>query len=78
MAKILVIEDEISIRENILELLEAEGFDAIAAENGQIGLQLAQAEIPDLILSDALMPELDGYGVLKALRSNPVTATIPF
>lgn len=78
MAKILVIEDEISIRENILELLEAEGFDAIAAENGQIGLQLAQAETPDLILCDALMPKLDGYGVLKALRSNPVTATIPF
>ena len=78
MTKILVIEDETSIRENILELLKAEGYNALAAENGQIGLQLATEQLPDLIISDARMPKLDGYGVLTALRSNAVTATIPF
>lgn len=78
MTKILVIEDEKHIRENILDLLADEGFDAIGAENGKIGLQLAQQEIPDLIVSDVLMPQLNGYGVLTAIRSNPVTATIPF
>jgi len=78
MVKILVIEDEESVRENILELLDAEGFDSILAENGQKGLHLAQQYHPDLILCDVLMPEMDGYGVLSALRSQPTTATIPF
>lgn len=78
MAKILVIEDEETVRENILELLDAEGFDAIAAENGRIGLARAQQHIPDLILCDIRMPELDGYGVLTALRSESKTAGIPF
>jgi CheY-like chemotaxis protein len=78
MTKILVIEDEETVRENILELLDAEGFEAIAAENGRIGLELAKRYLPDLILCDVRMPELDGYGVLSALRSKPETATIPF
>ena len=78
MVKILVIEDEESIRENILELLEAENFQGIGATNGKSGIKLAIAQIPDLILCDMMMPEIDGHGVLKALRSEPVTATIPF
>ncbi|MEG4283476.1 response regulator [Microcoleus sp. A006_D1] len=78
MAKILVIEDEESIRENILELLEAENFQGIGATNGKVGIQLAIAQIPDLILCDMMMPEVDGHGVFKALRSEPLTATIPF
>ncbi|MCY7381007.1 MAG: response regulator [Microcoleus sp. CAN_BIN18] len=78
MTKILVIEDEESIRENILELLEAENFQGIGATNGKIGIKMAIAQIPDLILCDMMMPEIDGHGVLKALRSEPLTATIPF
>lgn len=78
MTKILVIEDEETVRENILELLDAEGFEALSAENGRIGLDLAQQQLPDLILCDVRMPELDGYGVLTALRSEAETATIPF
>ncbi|BAY65199.1 response regulator receiver modulated diguanylate phosphodiesterase [Calothrix brevissima NIES-22] len=78
MTKILVIEDEELVRENILDLLEAEDFDTIAAANGKIGLNLALSEIPDLILCDMMMPELDGYGVLTTLRQDPSTATIPF
>lgn len=77
MNKILVIEDDINVRENVLDLLASEGYNLISAENGIIGLQLAQAEMPDLILCDVMMPELDGYGVLKLLRQNPTTAIIP-
>ncbi|MEG4106840.1 response regulator [Microcoleus sp. S13_C5] len=78
MAKILVIEDEEAIRENILELLEAENFEGIGAINGKVGIKLAIETIPDLILCDMMMPEVDGHGVIKALRSEPLTATIPF
>lgn len=78
MTKILVIEDEKSVRENILELLESEDFDTLSAANGKVGLQLAGLEIPDLILCDMMMPELDGYGVLTSLRTEAATATIPF
>jgi two-component system, sensor histidine kinase and response regulator len=78
MAKILVIEDEIDLRENLLDLLEAEGFNAIGAANGYIGVRLAQELNPDLIICDVMMPELDGHGVLTALRQNTATAFIPF
>lgn len=76
--KILVIEDEEFVRENIIELLDAEGLDVIAAENGRIGLDLAKQQQPDLILCDVMMPELDGYGVLTALRQSSFLARIPF
>jgi EAL domain-containing protein (putative c-di-GMP-specific phosphodiesterase class I)/CheY-like chemotaxis protein len=78
MPKILVIEDEESVRENLIDLLEAENFEVVAAANGKIGLDMAVSEYPDLILCDMMMPELDGYGVLKALRQDPLTSTIPF
>ena len=78
MKRVLVIEDEDEIRSNLLELLEIEGFDAMGGENGWIGLKLAREHLPSLIISDVMMPELDGYGVLEELRRDPVTATIPF
>jgi signal transduction histidine kinase len=78
MTKILIIEDNASIRENILEMLIQQGFEVFEAENGQIGLELALKHLPDLILCDVIMPELDGYGVLEKLRQNSETATIPF
>jgi diguanylate cyclase (GGDEF)-like protein len=78
MKKILVIEDEEFVRENIVELLDAEGFEVIGAENGRIGVDLAKVMIPDLILCDVMMPGLDGYGVLTALRQELVMASIPF
>ncbi|MEG4284425.1 response regulator [Microcoleus sp. A006_D1] len=78
MKKILVIEDNNLIRETVLELLESRGFEAVGAENGRVGIQLAIAEIPDLILSDVMMPELNGLEVFAALRSYPATASIPF
>lgn len=78
MKKILVIEDEVFIRENLIELLEIEGFEALGAENGTVGVQFANDYQPDLILCDVMMPELDGYGVWAALRKNPLTSEIPF
>lgn len=78
MTKILVIEDEELLRVNTVLMLEFEDFHAISAKNGLMGVQLAQEQIPDLILCDVMMPELDGYGVLVALRQNPATAEIPF
>ena len=78
MTKVLVIEDEELIRESILILLNTRGFSAIGAGDGRAGLQLAQEIVPDLILCDVRMPELDGYEVLKALRQDPNTATVLF
>jgi CheY-like chemotaxis protein len=78
MKKILVIEDELFIRENLIELLEIEGYEAMGAENGAVGVESAKEYQPDLILCDVMMPELDGYGVLQALRKEPLTAAIPF
>ena len=78
MKKILVIEDEVQTRDMFLECLEAEGFDTIGTENGFVGVQLTQDELPDLVICDIMMPQLDGYGVLAQLRQNPVTAMIPF
>ncbi|NER36530.1 MAG: EAL domain-containing protein [Oscillatoria sp. SIO1A7] len=78
MTKILVIEDELEVRENILETLKAEKFDVTEAENGFAGTRLAIALQPDLIICDVMMPQLDGYGVLRVLRQNENTATIPF
>lgn len=75
---VLVIEDEELIRESILNILNARGFSAIGAEDGSIGLQLAKEIVPNLILCDVRMPQLDGYEVLRQLRQNPTTATVPF
>lgn len=78
MNKILVIEDEDDIRSNLCEMLSAENFEAIEAENGNVGVQRALSTLPDLILCDIMMPELDGYGVLEQVRQHPSTEATPF
>ncbi|MDY6939220.1 MAG: response regulator [Cyanobacteriota bacterium] len=78
MKKILVIEDEQLLLKNILSILKAEGFEAIGASGGSRGVEMATSETPDLIICDVMMPELDGYGVLKQLQQNPETHLIPF
>ncbi|MCC5624695.1 2-C-methyl-D-erythritol 4-phosphate cytidylyltransferase [Nostoc sp. CHAB 5715] len=77
MTKILVIDTEEQARNIFLKCLEEEGFNVIAVENGLVGVQQAQEYLPDLIISDIMMPKLDGYGVLRELRENPATAIIP-
>lgn len=76
--KILVVEDNESLRRDIVEMLGYEGFGVREAENGQVGVKVAQQYLPDLIICDIMMPELDGYGVLDEMQKHPVTATIPF
>lgn len=78
MPKILVIDDDESICEMIALSLKLEGFEAIQALDGVEGVEAARKQSPDLIICDILMPNLDGFGTLKALREEPVTATIPF
>lgn len=78
MKKILLIEDNPEVRENTTEILELAGYTVVTAENGKIGVDLAQKEKPDLIICDIMMPELDGYGVLHILSKKPDLAGIPF
>ena len=78
MKKILVIEDEPEMRRNITTLLRYYDYAPVAAENGRLGIEAARREIPDLILCDVMMPELDGYGVLQAVQSDASLAGIPF
>jgi two-component system, OmpR family, alkaline phosphatase synthesis response regulator PhoP len=78
MTTILVIEDEQAVRESLVDLLNAEGFTTIEANHGEQGLQLAKTIQPDLILCDIKIPGINGYEVLKALKTQPETATIPF
>lgn len=75
---ILVIEDERITRSSLEDFLKSEGFKVLSAENGRIGIELAQKYLPDLVICDIMMPELDGYDVLLNLQSNPVTSVIPF
>ncbi|MEM8908575.1 MAG: response regulator [Bacteroidota bacterium] len=78
MKKILVIEDNEQVRENLADLLDLSGYTVFKAPNGKIGVQVALSEHPDLILCDVMMPELDGFGVLHVLDKNRDTADIPF
>ncbi|WP_414564987.1 MULTISPECIES: response regulator [unclassified Anabaena] len=75
---ILVIEDDAVTRNLFLDGLETEGFVTIGAENGLVGIQKAQTYLPDLVVCDIVMPDMDGYGVLDTMRQDPLTAVIPF
>jgi CheY-like chemotaxis protein len=77
MKRILLIEDNHNLREEIMNVLELEGFDVRTAENGRVGLTRIEEEVPDLVLCDLMMPDMDGYETLKAIRSNPTTHTLP-
>lgn len=75
--RILVVEDERPMRRNLVTILKMEGFDVLESEDGRRGLAAARQHRPDLIFCDITMPELDGHGVLRELRSDPQTAGIP-
>jgi DNA-binding NarL/FixJ family response regulator len=78
MKKILIIEDDRATRDNLATILRMEGFEAVTAPDGRQGLEAALRELPDLILCDVMMPDLDGHSMLKALRQQTVTANTPF
>mgnify|MGYP000874906686 CR=1 FL=1 len=75
---ILIIEDSDDVRENMKEILELSNYHVNTARNGKEGIEVAQKNIPDIILCDVMMPKLDGYGVLRGLSNNPTTKSIPF
>lgn len=77
-ATVLVIEDNYEILENTLEILELQGYKALGAHNGKEGIEMIFNHYPDIVLSDIMMPEADGYEVLNAMLSDPKTAKIPF
>lgn len=78
MKKVVVIEDNLDVRENITEILELDDYQVYPSENGKKGVATVKQELPDLIICDIMMPELDGYGVLHMLQKNRETASIPF
>ncbi|PIR13992.1 response regulator [Candidatus Falkowbacteria bacterium CG11_big_fil_rev_8_21_14_0_20_39_10] len=75
--KILIIEDEQSLRISLQDTFIAEGFEVLAASDGKQGLKLALENIPDIILLDILMPKMDGVAMLKKLRKNKKCLAIP-
>ena len=77
-SKILIIDDNKEVCENVHELLELAGYTTYTANNGKKGLELAHEHKPNLILCDIMMPELDGYGVIRALQNIPGMVGIPF
>lgn len=78
MHKILVIEDNVALLEEILTALEFENFEVYGATDGEQGVEMALQHLPDLIVSDIMLPLLDGFGILEQLRQNPTTSTVPF
>jgi len=78
MIKILIIEDESELREEVEEILKFENFDVYTASNGKDGLDIIKSTIPDLILCDILMPEMDGFELFENLKKNDDASDIPF
>lgn len=78
MKTILIIEDNEIIRENLQEMLMLSNYNVITADNGKAGIDIALQQLPDLIISDIMMPGVDGYGVLHVLGKDPKTQNIPF
>lgn len=78
MKKIFVIEDDEQLRENLLTLLEVEGFKTFSSDMGKQGIELIKELKPDLILCDIMLPDTDGYQIIKELKSDPHTRSIPF
>jgi DNA-binding NtrC family response regulator len=74
---ILVVEDDTLIRNNLVELLGEMGFDVASADNGEDGIALCRARVPDLVICDIMLPKADGYAVLRALRDDSATRSVP-
>ena len=77
MYKILIVEDTRLIREEIYDILSLEGHTVLQAENGDVGYKMAITNLPDLIISDILMPELNGLEMFEKLKENKKTKRIP-
>jgi DNA-binding response OmpR family regulator len=78
MKRILVIEDNDGVREEIVDILRFEGFEVRDAENGRIGLEVVRSWAPDVVICDLMMPELDGYATLTEVRADPASSAVAF
>ena len=78
MKSVLVIEDEPHMRLNIAKLLQLEGYKVLEAPNGRIGVEMAGEHLPDIILCDVTMPDMDGFTALSIIRGTPALNTVPF
>ena len=78
LKKILIVDDEAIMRRKLGKILRLENFETLEAGDGKSAIDLARTQLPDLILCDVSMPEVDGHSVLSALREIPLTARIPF
>jgi len=78
MKVILVIEDTPSMREEIVQILEFEGYQTLSVADGHVGAQLAKSRQPDLIICDVLMPQVDGYETVKLVRQDQCLRETPF
>jgi CheY-like chemotaxis protein len=78
MKKVVVVEDNADVREEILAILRYEGFEVRDADNGRRGLELVRQWLPDVVVCDLMMPEMDGYAMLEALRADPQAPPTPF
>src|SRR5690606_28830070 len=76
-ARILLADDNADMRDYVARLLAEEGYRVEPVANGAAALEAVRRERPDLVLSDVMMPELDGFGLLQALRGDPSTRAIP-
>jgi two-component system sensor histidine kinase/response regulator len=77
MYTILIVEDTLAIREELCDIFLMEGYIVFQAENGRIGFEMALKENPDIIISDVLMPELNGFKMFNKLQKNKKTMSIP-
>jgi len=77
MSKILIIEDESALQKTLGDMLTREGYEVVKALDGEIGLRQAKNVLPDLIILDLILPKMNGFEVLKALKSDPKTESIP-
>ncbi|MFH1509813.1 MAG: response regulator [Candidatus Nealsonbacteria bacterium] len=75
--KILIIEDESALQKTLGDFLEEKGYEVISALDGELGLALAKEKIPDLILLDLILPKINGFDVLKELKEDEKTKSIP-
>lgn len=75
--KILFVEDESALQRALTSILSEKGYEVLSALDGEIGLELAQKEIPDLVLLDLVLPKKDGFEVLSGLKQDPSTKNIP-
>ena len=75
--KILIVEDNAMNRALLMAILKPDGYELLTAENGQIGVEVATRELPDLILMDVMLPVMNGYDATRKIKANPATRHIP-